>query len=158
MLTLKREAGQALVETALSVALLFLMMLGVVELGQFAYFAIEVMNTAKAAAQYGSQTSATAADLPGMLQAARNEYSTPSAVILVSPTATSGYTCTCSGSTTAVSCTNNSLTAPTCAAGSALEITITVQTKVSYSPGIQIPGLLTGPFWINATANQKVLQ
>jgi Flp pilus assembly protein TadG len=157
MLTLKREDGQALVETALSIALLFLMMLGVVEFGQFAYAAIEVMNTAKAAAQYGSQTPATAANLAGMLQAAKNEYSTPSAVSLVSPTASSGYACNCSGSTSAVSCTNNSLASPTCAAGSALEVTVTVQTQVSYTPGIHIPGI-PGPFVIKATAIQKVLQ
>jgi Flp pilus assembly protein TadG len=158
MLTSKREEGQALVETSLSIALLFLMMLGVVELGQFAYAAIEVMNTAKAAAQYGSQTPGTAANLAGMLRAAQNEYSTPSAVSLLSPTATTGYACNCSGSTTAVSCTNNSLTAPTCGAGTTLEVTITVQTQVNYSPGIQIPGLLTGPIHIKATAIQKVLQ
>lgn len=157
MLTLKREEGQALLETALSIALLFLMMLGVVELGQYAYFAIEVTNTAKAAAQYGGQSAATAADVAGMLQAAKSEYSTPSAVTLVSPTATSGYTCTCWGSITPVSCTNNSLTSPTCGAGSALEITLTVQTQVSYSPGIHLPGL-PGPFVTKATVKQKVLQ
>ena len=157
MLTLKREEGQALVETALSMALLFIMMFGAVEFGQLGYFAIEVSNTAKAAAQYGAQSPATATDLAGMLQAAKNEYSTPSAVSLVSPTATSGYACTCSGSTSSVSCTNNSLTAPTCGAGSALEVTVTVQTQVSFTPGIHIPGF-PGPFVIKGTAKQKVLQ
>jgi len=132
------------------------MMLGAVEFGRLAFFAIEVSNSAKAAAQYASQSHATAADLAGVQQAAKNEYSTPSALTLVSPTATSGYACTCAGSTTAVSCTNNSVSSPTCP-GSYLEVTVTIQTQVSFDPGIHIPGM-PGPFLINGTAKQKVLQ
>jgi Flp pilus assembly protein TadG len=156
MVALKREEGQALVETALSMALLFIMMLGAVEFGQLAYFSIEVVNTAKAAAQYGAQSPATAADLAGILQAAKKESSTPSAVTLVSPTATSGYACTCAGTGISVSCANNSLSSPACP-GSTMEVTVTVQTQASFSPGIHIPGL-PGPFLITGTAKQKVVQ
>jgi Flp pilus assembly protein TadG len=67
-----REEGQALVETAVSMSLLVLLMLGAVEFGRLAFAAIEVNNTAKAAAQYGSQSHATALDQSGMLQAAQN--------------------------------------------------------------------------------------
>jgi Flp pilus assembly protein TadG len=155
MLTLKREEGQALVETALSVTLLFLMLLGAVEFGQMAFAAIAVGNAAKAAAQYAAQSPATAVDLAGITQAAQNEYPTSAAVTLVSPTATSGYACTCAGTGTSVVCTNNSVSAPSCA--SYMEVTITVQTQVSFTPGIHIPGL-RGPFLLKGTAKQKVLQ
>jgi Flp pilus assembly protein TadG len=156
MLCLKREEGQALVETALSMSVLLLMMLGAVEFGAMAYSAIAVGNAARAAAQYGAQTPSTAADVAGMTQAAKNEYPTPSAITLVSPTASSGYACNCAGSGTSVSCTNNSVTAPACP-GSYMEVTVTVQTQVSYTPGIHIPGL-GGPFQLRGTAKQKVLQ
>src|SRR5579863_766622 len=97
MPTLKRDEGQALVETAVSMTLFMVLMLGAVEFGRLAYFAVGVNNSAKAAAQYAAQSSATAVDLAGILLAAQNAYPTPSAVTLISPTATSGYTCTCSG-------------------------------------------------------------
>ena len=155
MVTLKREEGQALVETAFSVTLLFLIMLGAVEFGQMAFAAIAVVNAAKAAAQYAAQSPVTAADLAGMRQAAQNEYPTPSSLTLVSPTATSGYACTCAGTGTSVVCTNNSVSSPSC--GSYMEVTVTVQTRASFTPGIHIPGL-PGPFQLNGIAKQKVLQ
>ena len=156
MLTLKREEGQALVETALSMTLLILMMLGAVEFGQMAFSAIAVGNAAKAAAQYAAQSHVTAADLAGMQHAAQNEYPTPSSLTLVSPTATSGYACTCAGTGVSVVCTNNSVSSPACP-GSYMEVTVTIQTQVSYTPGIHIPGL-AGPFQLRGSAKQKVLQ
>jgi Flp pilus assembly protein TadG len=154
---LKRDEGQALVETALSMTLFFLIMLGAVEFGQFAYVAVEVGNAAKSGAQYAAQSGATAADLAGIQTAAQNEYSTPASLTLVSPTSSSGYACNCSGSTASVSCSNNSLSTPTCGAGSALEVTVSVQTQVTYTPGIHIPGF-SGPYVIHGIAKQKVLQ
>lgn len=151
MLTLKREEGQALVETALSMSLLLLLMLGAVEFGALAYSAIAVGNAARAAAQYGSQTPVTAVDSGGMQQKAKNEYTTPSALTLVS-----GYSCSCAGTGTSVVCTTNSVTAPACP-NSYMEVTLTVQAQVSYTPAIHIPGL-PGPFQLRGTAKQKVLQ
>jgi Flp pilus assembly protein TadG len=157
MLTLKCDEGQALVETALSMTLLILMMLGAVEFGQLAFSAIAVGNAAKAAAQYAAQSHVTAADLAGMQQAAKNEYPTPSALTLVSPTATSGYACTCAGTGASAVCTNNSMSSPACTGGAYMEVTVTVLTQVSFTPGIHIPGL-PGPFLLKGTAKQKVLQ
>jgi Flp pilus assembly protein TadG len=156
MLTLKREEGQALVETALSMSVLLLMMLGAVEFGAMAFSAIAVGNAARAAAQYGAQTPGTAADVSGMTQAAKNEYPTPSAITLVSPTATSGYACNCVDTGASVGCTTNSVTSPACP-GSYMEVTMTVQTQVSYTPLIHIPGL-PATFQLKGTAKQKVLQ
>jgi Flp pilus assembly protein TadG len=151
MLSLKREEGQALVETALSMSLLLLLMLGAVEFGSMAYSAIAVENAARAAAQYGAQTHYTATDSTGMQQKAKNEYPTPSALTL-----TSSYSCSCAGTGTSAVCANNSVTAPECP-NSYMEVNLTVQTQVSYTPVIHIPGL-SGPFQLRGAAKQKVLQ
>ncbi|HMG85219.1 MAG TPA: TadE/TadG family type IV pilus assembly protein [Terracidiphilus sp.] len=150
------EEGGALVETALSMSFLVLMLLGSVEFGRLGYGAIQVNSAAKAAAQYGAQSRTTAGDRPGMLTAAQNEYFNPSALSLASPTATSGYACNCADSGASVTCSTNSVTAPACP-GSVMEVTITVQTQVSFNPLIHIPGL-AGPFTLRGNAIQKVLQ
>ncbi|HWB32397.1 MAG TPA: TadE/TadG family type IV pilus assembly protein [Acidobacteriaceae bacterium] len=147
----KDEEAQALVETAVAMLLFALIILGAAEFGQLAFAAMEVSDAANAAAQYGSQSSYTAADSAGMLAAARNEYISPSAL-----TVSSAYACSCAGSGTSTSCTNNSLTNPACP-GSYMEITVTIQTQASYTPPIHIPGL-SGPFTLNGAAKRKVLQ
>src|SRR5215472_11206238 len=63
---LRGNGGQALVELAVSSSLYFLILLGAVEFGRFAYLAIEIANAAKAASQYGAKNSITAADITGM--------------------------------------------------------------------------------------------
>jgi Flp pilus assembly protein TadG len=156
MLALKREEGQALVETALSMTVLILMMLGAVEFGQLAFSAIALSNAAKAAALYAAQSPATATDLTGIRLAAQSEYPTPSELTLVSPTAASGYACTCAGTGTSVSCTTNSVSAPACP-NSYMEVTVTVQTQATFTPGIHLPGLPTS-YQVKGTAKQKVLQ
>jgi Flp pilus assembly protein TadG len=152
----KREEGQALVETAVSMSLLVLLMLGAVEFGRLAFAAIEVNNAAKAAAQYGSQSHATALDQSGMLQAAQNEYVTPTALNLLSPSGTNGYSCTCADTGLAASCTSNSISSPACP-GSYVEVTLLVQAQTSFNPMIHIPGLPTS-YNLVGTAKQKVLQ
>jgi Flp pilus assembly protein TadG len=156
MLKVRSEEGQALVELALSMTVLILMMMGAVECAELAFPAIAVVNGAKAAAQYAAQSPVTAADLAGIRQVAQNEYPTPASLTLVSPTATSGYACTCAGTGTSVVCTNNSVNSPACP-GSYMEVTVTIQTRVSVTPVIHLPGL-SGPFQLRGTASQKVLQ
>lgn len=151
-----REDGQALVETALTMSLFVVMMLGAVELGRLAFAAIEINNAAKAAAQYAAQNHATALDQTGMLSAAQSEYFNSSSVQLISPSGTSGYSCTCASDGSTASCSNNSLTAPSCS-GSYAEVTLTVKTQTSFDPLIHVPGL-PGPFTLQGTAIQKVLQ
>ena len=79
---MKRDiaSGQALVETALTLPLLLLFVLGAAELGQVIYAAINVSNAAKSASQYGAQDSSTMVDTPGILSAAQNETSIPGMV------------------------------------------------------------------------------
>ncbi|WP_109487798.1 TadE/TadG family type IV pilus assembly protein [Occallatibacter savannae] len=151
-----REEGGALVETALSMTLLIVLLLGAVEFGRLAYAAIQVNSAAKAAAQYGAQSRATAADISGMTSAAQSEYFGGSTLQLISPTSTTGTSCTCADTGSAAVCSNNSVTSPACP-GSVMEVTITVQTQTSFSPLFNVPGM-PGPFTITGTAKQKVLQ
>jgi Flp pilus assembly protein TadG len=156
MQSVKSDQGQALIETALSLTILILLTVGAVEFGGMAVSAIAVGNAAKAAAQYAAQSPGTASNLTAMQTAAQNEYYSPSALTLVSPTTTSGYACTCADTGASTSCTINSITSPACP-GSYMEVTITVTTQVTYTPIIHIPGL-PNSFQLQGMAKQKVLQ
>lgn len=68
------ESGQSLVELALLTPLLLILVIGVMEMGRFAYFAILVGNAARAGAAYGAQTVAQSADTADIQTAARNDF------------------------------------------------------------------------------------
>jgi Flp pilus assembly protein TadG len=148
----KDESGQALVENALTISFLLLFVLGSVEFGRLSFAAIAVSNSARAGAQYAAQTHATAADTPGIMAAAQNEYSySPSALaVTVDPPV-----CTCSNNSNpavTVACTYNS-----CSTGATLEMSLTVHTSTSFDPLIHLPGLPT-TYTVPGSAVQKVLQ
>ena len=65
--------GQSLVEFALVVPLMLLLLMGAIEIGRAAYFAIAVSNAARSAVQYGAQSPVTASDNPGIQQAALDD-------------------------------------------------------------------------------------
>jgi|SRR5579884_1147130 len=64
------QAGVALVEFALVVPVMMLILIGLIEVGRFAYLAILVGNAAHAGAEYGAQTIVTVTDTTGMRNAA----------------------------------------------------------------------------------------
>src|ERR1700722_2857907 len=66
-------AGQSLVELALVLPILLLLMIGIIEVGRFAYYSILVSNAARAGAQYGAQGLVNAADAAGIQTAAAND-------------------------------------------------------------------------------------
>jgi|SRR5579871_2638037 len=68
-----RASGQTVVELALLMPLLLVLLLGVIEIGRYAYFDILVSNAARAGAQYGAQSLIQAADIAGIQQAAHND-------------------------------------------------------------------------------------
>jgi hypothetical protein len=154
------QSGQALIETALSGALLILFLLGAACLGRVSYTAIEVSNAARAAAQYGAMnggaflpTDSTGLDSAGMLTAAQSDAGNLGALVQFSsgyPT----YTCSCSGSGTA-SCTPPAT--PSGCATSHIIVTIQVQTTASFNPLVFVPGL-GHSFTLYGTAQEQVLQ
>jgi Flp pilus assembly protein TadG len=65
-----REQGQSAVELAIVVPILILLLLAVADFGRVFFVSVAVNNAARAGAQYGSQTVATASDSAGMVAAA----------------------------------------------------------------------------------------
>jgi hypothetical protein len=72
--------GQTVLELALLLPVLLLLLVGVIEIGRFAYFDILVSNAARAGAQYGAQSLIQAADKNGIQTAAQNDGLTTMAI------------------------------------------------------------------------------
>ena len=162
------EAGQALIETALTLPLLCLLLLGSAELARAAYAAIEVANSAKAAVQYGASSRAAAADWSvsgttysgGLVNAATNDAANLSGNNAITVTSIS-TSCACANPAfTPTSCSDNT----TCEVNqSAMVETLTVQTQATYHPlmnyfGLGNSGFFFGPttFTLNGRASQVV--
>lgn len=136
------ESGQALVETAIAIPLLFVLLLGAAEFARFAYAAIEVSNAANAAVEYGASSRSAATDWSvsgttysgGIVTAATADAANLSGMSVTSISAA----CTCSDSTyTPTSCADNS----TCTNNNTSMVqTITVKTQATYDPLIYVPG------------------
>jgi len=143
------ESGQALVELALTMSMLIVMLLGAVQMGLLAYAAIEVANTAKAAAQYGAQNPGTSVDTTTMQTLAVNEAKDYGITLNTPISVTHATGCAKSGAVTAGS--------SGCTAGGGYVVqTITVSTSAQVTPLIRLPGL--GPtFTVNGSAIQEVL-
>ncbi len=144
-----KENGQALVELALTLPLLFLILVGVSEFAILAYAAIEVSNAAKAGAQYASYSHgyAAATNLANIQAAAAADAHD---ITLGTTSATVAYLCS-DGSTPVVSA--SGLT-DTCTTGNA-EPYVTVTTQTTIDPHIHVPGLPT-TFTLRGKAVQKV--
>ncbi len=95
------QAGLALVEFAITVPLLLFVLVGLVEVGRFAYYGILVGNAARAGVQYGAQNTMNAMDDLGMQNAAKSDAQNVSNI-----SAQSGRICNCTNGTTtnAASC------------------------------------------------------
>jgi len=138
-----------MVELALTMSLLTLILLGAVEFAGATYTAIAVSNAARAAAEYGAQTHATALDTGGMLTAAQNDFTiNPSGLTL--PTASES--CACSDTGASVSCSSS-----TACPGAHVVVTLTVETQATYNPLVEVPGF-SGGITLHGWANQTVLQ
>jgi Flp pilus assembly protein TadG len=132
---LRHEGGQALVEVALLTPMLLVLLLGVIEVGRYAYIGILVGNAARAGAAYGAQTSITAADTPGITSAAKNDFQNngldPSALTVTS----SGPVCECDsgGSISPVPGGCASTAIPICTAGHEV-VSLQVTAQADFSP------------------------
>jgi hypothetical protein len=144
------DAGQGLIELALTLPMLMFILLGGAEFARFAWASIETSNAARAGAQYGAQTNVTASDNAGMQTAALND-----GVNLTGLTATPSHWCACSTApTAAIGCLNalNSCTSPAIV----LEY-VQVSTSSTIHPLFHWPGLPT-TFTANGSALMQVAQ
>ncbi len=148
---MKSEAGTALVELAFAVPLLLLLLLGAAEIATVIYDTIAVENAAMAGVQYGTTTTITEADTTGIQNAAA------AAAPSLSLTTTPSTSCICSdGASSACQPTD-------CPNGASIETILTVNTQVTITPSIYIPGLggilgLPRSYTLHGQATQKVLQ
>jgi Flp pilus assembly protein TadG len=155
---LKSETGQALIETALTLPLLCLILLGAVEFARAVYAAIEVSNAASAAVQYGASGHGPAGDWSvsgstysgGIVNAAVNDAAnlTGSNAITVTSISTS---CKCAdpSAPAPTSCSDNK----TCVnSNTAMVETLTVKTKATYHPLISYFGLGNSGFFFGPNA------
>lgn len=140
----KSEAGQALVETAISIAMLAIMLIGAAELGRIAYAAIQVTTAAKAAVQYGARNTGTAVDITGMQTAA-----SLAAPELTNMNTNVNTTCLCADG---ISCTFQQSDCT----GSVIVDTLHVTTSVSFDPLFHLPGTPT-TYTLYGKAVQQVL-
>jgi Flp pilus assembly protein TadG len=131
------EEGSALVELAISLPLLFLMLVGAAEFARLAYASIEVANAAHAAALYASSSLAASSDAGGISNAATTDSGNLLGGNAVSVTSVT-TACTCSDTAfVPSSCSDNQ----TCISNNASMITtVTVQTQAAFSTLIHIPG------------------
>lgn len=91
------ERGQSLLEVAFVVPVLLLLMVGLIEIGRFAYYSILVSNAAHAGAQYGAQNLIASGDTNGIRQAAKNDGQVPGITMTVTPVQLCGCTSTALG-------------------------------------------------------------
>jgi Flp pilus assembly protein TadG len=140
-----RDAGQALVETALLIPLLTTLLIGTAEMARVAYAAIEVANAAHAGAQYGAQSGYTASDTTGISNAAAID-----AANLTGLTTISSYSCICSDGSA-------STCQPTDCSNTHIEQTLTVNTQATIDPIIHLPGLPT-KYTVKGQAIQRCAQ
>ncbi|HEV3156005.1 MAG TPA: TadE family protein [Candidatus Baltobacteraceae bacterium] len=82
------ETGQSIFELAVIVPILFLVTVGIFDIGRYSYVAIVVENSAQTGAQYGAQTLATSTDYAGMKIAAQADASPDPTGFTASPSPT----------------------------------------------------------------------
>ena len=130
---LREESGAALVELALILPLLLLLLLGVSDFGRVLYWSITLAQSARAGAQYGAQSSASAANSAGIQQAvlqdAQNITNLGGTINV-----TSECFCQCEGETASVNCTNNNC-------GNAPQVFVKVTTSTTFNTLVPYPGI-----------------
>lgn len=140
------QAGSSLLEVVLLSPVLILLLFGMIDLGRWAFLAIEVSSAARAGAQYGGQNRGTALDTAGIQTAAQNDVPDIPGLAVTS----SATSCWCSNNPgSVVSC---SLTGSGCPTGSILIPLLQVNTSTTYSPWI-----LYGVFTSSVTIQGKAI-
>jgi Flp pilus assembly protein TadG len=99
----RSDSGASLVEFAILLPVMVFLLMGVIEIGRYTYYAILAANAARAGAQYGSQNTTTADDIAGMKSAATADEGSvpqfsPSPSPLCSVSGAAPTTCSFSGS------------------------------------------------------------
>lgn len=140
------DRGQSLVELALVTPLLLLLLVGIIEIGRFAYYSILVSNAARAGAQYGAQGLATAADGAGIRTAASNDAGVAGLSV------SSLQQCGCSGTSLSGACPASGCVAPNHAL-----VYVEVTATGTFSSLFRYPGI-PASITIRSTEKMRVAQ
>jgi Flp pilus assembly protein TadG len=125
-------------------------MLGLIEVGRFAYYSILVGNAARAAAQYGAQDGTTALNDTAMRNAGNNDSANNIQSLTINPS----HFCRCWDGTTqtTISCAPTA----TCASGRRV-IYVQVDASGSFNPLFNYPKLPSS-FSVGATSIMRVIK
>lgn len=142
------EAGQSILEGAITLPLLLLLLLGVAEFGRAVFIYMTVSHAASAGAAYGSQNPTTALDFSGMTAAATSD------AVFTGMTATPNHYCGCDqGGGTSCNGSGSSCAGISCA-GQITEC-VQVTTHATFAPLFRYPGLPTS-YQANGNAVMRV--
>ena len=159
------QSGQSLVELALLTPLLMIMLIGIAEMGRYAYFAMLVGNAARAGAAWGAQSPGASSDQGDIATVANNDFQ--NGANLAGLTVTSTNLCTCDNGGSFTSAPTNPLcfaatnpSAGTCTTGHWV-ILVQVTAAGTFSPMFKYSGGLFGILKIpsltfSSTATQRV--
>jgi Flp pilus assembly protein TadG len=139
---LMSQSGQSLLEVALLLPMLLALLLGVIELGRYAYISILVGSAARAGAAYGAQNLVLSVDTAGILAAADNDFQNNGQNI-ASLTVSSVTSCGCdnSGTITGFACsTSANLAAGTCTPGHWV-VMVSVTASGTFNSLFNYPGI-----------------
>jgi hypothetical protein len=139
--------GQSVLEFALLLPVMLLLLVGIIEVGRFAYYSILVANAARAGAQYGAQGLATAADTPGIQAAAENDgQNLPQLAV------TASQQCGCNGAGLSGTCPATGCTLPNHPL-----VYVQVQASGTFNSLFNYPGLPPS-FTVSSTEKMRVAQ
>ena len=154
----RSQSGQTLLEVALLTPLLLAMVLGVIDMGRYAYIAILVGNAARAGAAYGAQSLPQSVDITGIEAAADNDFQDNGenvSTLAVSSSTACG--CDSGGTITAAACsTATNLNAGMCATGHWV-VMVSVTASGTYSALFNWPGI-PNSLAVSRTATLRVAE
>lgn len=156
------QGGQALVELAFVLPALLLLLLGVIEIGRFAYIAILVGNAARAATAYGTQSLPQSADTAGITAAAVADFTSngQDPTLLKVPAANQVTTCGCDSAgsvVTAICDPTINTSAGSCTGGAHWVVTLSVTATGTFNALFNYPGL-PASITVSRTSSMRVAQ
>jgi Flp pilus assembly protein TadG len=158
---LRSQSGQSLLELAFALPVLLLLVLGVIELGRYAYIGVLVGNAARAGAGYGAQSLPQSVDKNGITTAVQTDFQDnaqdKSNLSLSSINSSVSCGCDSGGTVTTAGCTTNANpTAGTCAAGHWVVI-VSVTATGTFNSLFNYPGI-PASITVSRTSSMRVAQ
>jgi len=133
------QSGQSLLEVAVMLPFLLLLLIGVIEMGRYAYIGILIGNAARAGAAYGVQSLVQSVDTVGITNAADEDFQNNGQNVNTL-TVTSSVSCGCDGNGTVAPASCTGTGAGTCSSGH-WAVTLTVTASGTFNSLFNYPGI-----------------